>query len=45
MLDFLTRTVRAAVDVATLPLSAAVDVVTLGGAPTVIRFSDWCVPT
>ena len=32
MLDFLTRTVCAAVDVATLPVSAAVDVVTLGGA-------------
>lgn len=32
MLDFLNRTVRAAVDVATLPVSAAVDAVTLGGA-------------
>lgn len=32
MFDILTRTVRAAVDVATLPVSATVDVVTLGGA-------------
>ena len=32
MLDFLSRTARAAFDVATLPVSAAVDVVTLGGA-------------
>ena len=32
MLDFLSRTVRATVDVVTLPVSAAVDVVTLGGA-------------
>lgn len=31
MMNFLTRTVRAAFDVATLPVSAAVDVVTLGG--------------
>lgn len=30
--DFLSRTVRATVDVVTLPVSAAVDVVTLGGA-------------
>lgn len=32
MLNFLTRTARAAVDVATLPVSAAADFVTLGGA-------------
>lgn len=32
MIDFLTKTVRMAVDVATLPVSAAADVVTLGGA-------------
>lgn len=31
MFDILSRTVRAAVDIATLPVSAAVDVVTLGG--------------
>lgn len=32
MLDFLSRTIRATVDVATLPVSVAVDAVTLGGA-------------
>lgn len=32
MFDFMTRTVRAAVDVATLPISVEVDVATLGGA-------------
>lgn len=32
MFDFVTRSVRAAVDVATLPVSVAVDVATLGGA-------------
>lgn len=32
MLDFIARAVRAATDIATLPVSAAVDVATLGGA-------------
>lgn len=32
MLNILTRTARAAIDVATLPVSAAADFVTLGGA-------------
>ncbi len=32
MLEFFSRTARAAVDVVTLPVSVAVDVVTLGGA-------------
>ena len=32
MLDFITKTIETAYDVATLPVSIAVDAVTLGGA-------------
>lgn len=34
MLDFISRAVRAAVDVATLPVAVAADIATLGGGLT-----------